>query len=288
MKTVEAGTLYVVATPIGNLGDMTPRAVAVLQEVDVIAAEDTRHSGRLLAHFDIGTPSVALHEHNERSQAPRLVERLAAGESLALISDAGTPLLSDPGYHLVRLARERGIRVVPVPGASALMAALSVSGLPTDRFVFEGFLPAKQGPRRRRLQALAGELRTLVFYEAPHRVLDTLQDMVAVMGAPRRAVLARELTKTFETVRDAPLGELAAWVREDADQQKGEIVLLLAGAPAGGEGSDEAEARRILGVLLDELPLSQASALAARLTGLKKKQLYQLGLSLGEAKEAKD
>jgi len=288
MKTVEAGTLYVVATPIGNLGDMTPRAVAVLQEVDVIAAEDTRHSGRLLAHFDIGTPSVALHEHNERSQAPRLVERLAAGESLALISDAGTPLLSDPGYHLVRLARERGIRVVPVPGASALMAALSVSGLPTDRFVFEGFLPAKQGPRRRRLQALAGEVRTLVFYEAPHRVLDTLQDMVAVMGAPRRAVLARELTKTFETVRDAPLGELAAWVREDADQQKGEIVLLLAGAPAGGEGSDEAEARRILGVLLDELPLSQASALAARLTGLKKKQLYQLGLSLGEAKEAKD
>jgi len=283
--TVEAGVLYVVATPIGNLGDMTPRAVETLQGVDLIAAEDTRHSGRLLTHFGIATPTIALHEHNERSQAPRLVARIAAGESLALISDAGTPLLSDPGFHLVRLAREQGIRVVPVPGASALMAALSVSGLPTDRFVFEGFLPAKSGPRRKRLQALAGETRTLIFYEAPHRVRATLEDMAAVVGEGRRAVLARELTKTFETVRDAPLGELAAWVHADADQQKGEIVLLLAGAPAGEDGSDDSEARRILAVLLAELPLSQASVLAARITGLKKKQLYQMGLSLSQSQD---
>ncbi len=283
--TAEAGVLYVVATPIGNLGDMTPRAVETLQGVDLIAAEDTRHSGRLLSHFGIGTPAIALHEHNERTQAPRLVARIAAGESLALISDAGTPLLSDPGFHLVRLAREQGIRVVPVPGASALMAALSVSGLPTDRFVFEGFLPAKSGPRRKRLQALAGETRTLIFYEAPHRVRATLEDMAAVVGKGRRAVLARELTKTFETVKDAPLAELATWVRDDTDQQKGEIVLLLAGAPAGEDGDDDSEARRILAVLLEELPLSQASVLAARITGLKKKQLYQLGLSLSAEQE---
>ncbi len=282
MKTVEAGTLYVVATPIGNLGDMTPRAVEVLQGVDVIAAEDTRHSGRLLTHFGIGTSTIALHEHNERAQAPKLVERLLRGESLALISDAGTPLVSDPGFHLVRVARELGVRVVPVPGVSAVMAGLSVCGLPTDRFVFEGFLPAKAGPRRKRLQALAGETRTLIFYEAPHRVLETLQDMAAVIGEDRRAVLARELTKTFETVKDAPLAELAYWVGADADQQKGEIVLLLAGAQAGEDGEDDSEARRILSVLLEELPLSQASALAAKITGQKKKPLYQLGLSLGK------
>ncbi len=281
--TVEAGVLYVVATPIGNLGDMTPRAVEILQGVDLIAAEDTRHSGRLLTHFGIDTATIALHEHNERAQAPRLLARVMAGESLALISDAGTPLVSDPGFHLVRLAREQDIRVVPVPGASALMAGLSVSGLPTDRFVFEGFLPTKSGPRRKRLQALAGEARTLIFYEAPHRVRATLEDMAAVIGEGRRAVLARELTKTFETVKDAPLGELADWVRNDADQQKGEIVLLLAGAPGGEDGGDDSEVRRILSVLLEELPLSQASALAARITGLKKKQLYQLGLSLSAA-----
>ncbi len=282
MKTVQAGTLYVVATPIGNFGDMTPRAVAVLQGVDFIAAEDTRHSGRLLTHFSIGTPTLALHEHNERAQAPRLVARIVAGESFALISDAGTPLVSDPGFHLVRVAREQGVCVVPVPGVSAVMASLSVCGLPTDRFVFEGFLPAKAGPRRKRLQALAGETRTLIFYEAPHRVLGSLDDMSAVVGAGRQAVLARELTKTFETVKSASLAELAAWVRDDTNQQKGEIVLLLAGAEAGEEGEDDGEARRILGVLLDELPLSQASALTARITGRKKKPLYQLGLTLGK------
>lgn len=280
MNTVQAGTLYVVATPIGNFGDMTLRAVDVLQGVDFIAAEDTRHSGRLLTHFSIGTPTLALHEHNERAQAPRLVARLVAGESFALISDAGTPLVSDPGFHLVRVAREQGVRVVPVPGVSAVMAGLSVCGLPTDRFVFEGFLPAKAGARRKRLQTLAAETRTLIFYEAPHRVLETLDDMVSVVGAGRPAVLARELTKTFETVRDAPLAELADWVRADSNQQKGEIVLLLAGAEAGDDGADDGEARRILAVLLDELPLSQASALTAKITGQKKKPLYQLGLAM--------
>lgn len=275
----KAGVLYVVATPIGNLGDMTPRAREVLAAVDYIAAEDTRHTGRLLSHFQIDTPTLALHEHNERDLAPRIVERILAGESIALVSDAGTPLLSDPGFHLVRLARERGVKIVPVPGVSAALAALSVSGLPSDRFVFEGFLPAKSGARKQRLEELAGEGRTLIFYEAPHRILDTLTDMAAVFGAARHAVLARELTKTFETVRGDALGMLAQWVRSDADQQKGEIVLLVEGAPEASAAAD-AEAQRILKLLMEELPLSQASALAAKITGLSKKPLYQLGLTL--------
>lgn len=277
------GTLYVVATPIGNLGDMTARAVEVLRSVDAIAAEDTRHSARLLGHFGIDTPTIALHEHNERTQAPRLVARLLGGESLALISDAGTPLVSDPGFHWVRLAREAGVRVVPIPGASAVMAALSAAGLPSDRFAFEGFLPAKAAARRKRLQDLAAESRTLVFYEAPHRLLQTLADMAEIFGANRRAVLARELTKTFETLHGDELAGLRAWAAADADQQRGEMVLVVEGA---GESSvDETEARRILGLLLSELPLGQASALAAKITGLKKKALYQMGLDLAAQKD---
>lgn len=281
--SINAGVLYVVATPIGNLGDMTPRAREVLAAVNYIAAEDTRHTGRLLSHFQIDTPTLALHEHNERDLAPRIVERIVAGESIALVSDAGTPLLSDPGFHLVRLARERGVKVVPVPGVSAALAALSVSGLPSDRFVFEGFLPAKSGARKQRLDALAGEDRTLIFYEAPHRILDTLTDMAAVFGARRHAVLARELTKTFETVHGDSLGALIEWVRADVNQQKGEIVLLVEGASAGAADAIDADAQRILKVLLEELPLSQASSLAAKLTGLPKKPLYQLGLTLGSS-----
>jgi 16S rRNA (cytidine1402-2'-O)-methyltransferase len=280
---MNAGILYVVATPIGNLDDMTPRAVEVLKNVQTIAAEDTRHSGRLLVHFQIPTPTVALHEHNEREQAPKLIARIEGGEDVALISDAGTPLVSDPGFHLVRLAREQGIQVVPVPGVSAVMTALSVSGLPSDRFVFEGFLPHKTGARQKRLQALAAEPRTLIFYEAPHRILDTLQDIVAVFGAQRHAVLARELTKTFETIKGARLGELLEWVKSDANQQKGEMVVLVHGASESDSATNEAEAMRILKLLMEELPLSQASALAAKITGLKKKQLYQMGLA--EAKE---
>jgi len=278
--TVEAGVLYVVATPIGNLHDISQRARDVLAAVDAIAAEDTRHSGRLLQQLQIDTPTRALHEHNERSLAPKLVERLQAGESLALISDAGTPLISDPGFYLVKHAREQGIRVVPVPGASAMVAALSVSGLPSDRFVFEGFLPAKAGARQKRLAALAAETRTLIFYEAPHRVLDCLRDMAATLGEQRHAVIARELTKTFETVHDAGLAELADWVQKDSNQQKGEIVLLVAGAPALDPSAIDGEAQRILKLLMEELPLSQASALTARITGGKKKPLYQLGLTL--------
>jgi len=278
--SITGGMLYVVATPLGHLGDMTPRAITVLQGVDVIAAEDTRHSAPLLRHFDIATPTIALHEHNEREQSGRLVARLRAGEAVALISDAGTPLLSDPGYHLVRAAHEAGVRVVPVPGASAAITALSVSGLPTDRFTFEGFLPAKTAARRARLAELQADPRTLIFYEAPHRIAAALDDMAEIFGVAREAVLARELTKIYETVRAAPLGELAAWVRADTDQQKGEIVVLVRGAEARPSDELGAEAQRVLRLLLAELPLKQAVALAAGISGERRNRLYELAVSL--------
>ncbi|WP_455199044.1 16S rRNA (cytidine(1402)-2'-O)-methyltransferase [Kaarinaea lacus] len=278
------GVLYVVATPIGNLGDITQRALEVLSQVDAIAVEDSRHSSRLLQQFQIDTPMIAFHEHNEREQAPKLVERLLKGDSLALISDAGTPLVSDPGYHLVRLAREEKIPVVPVPGASAMLAALSVSGLPSDRFIFEGFLPAKSHARKKRLAAVSREPRTLIFYEAPHRLLETLADMGAVLGEERYTVMARELTKTYETIRGDTITNLYHWVSSDPNQQKGEIVLLVQGKTAANEEENEAEGQRILAILLEELPLSQASALAARISGARKKTLYQYGLTLNEGK----
>ena len=279
-ESVEAGVLYVVATPIGNLADISQRALAVLAEVDLIAAEDTRHSGRLLQQYHITSKTLALHDHNERDRAPDVVARLAQGMSVALISDAGTPLISDPGFHLVRLARAQGIKVVPIPGASAMIAALSAAGLPSDRFVFEGFLPAKTAARKKRLETMAAETRTLIFYEAPHRLLDTLADMAEVFGANRRVVLARELTKTFETIKGDTVAALLEWASADADQQKGEMVLLVEGVSADEGGEVSTEAQRILKVLMAELPLSQASALTARITGSKKKPLYQLGLSL--------
>lgn len=275
----ENSALYIVATPIGNLGDMSQRAVEILQQVALIAAEDTRHSARLLQHYAVSTPCVALHEHNEREQSSRLLQRLANGESVALISDAGTPLLSDPGFHLVQQARQQGIRVVPVPGPSAVIAALSVSGLPTDCFKFVGFLPAKATARRQRLGALVAESCTLVFYESPHRIVESLADLAHELGAARAAVLARELTKTFETVRSGTLAELGEFVSADPNQQKGEIVVLVEGAPAV-ESALDAEAERVLGILLAELPLKQAAALAARLTGGKKNQLYQRALAM--------
>ena len=275
------GTLYVVATPIGNLEDISARALRVLAEVSLIAAEDTRHSARLLQHFGITTPLAACHEHNERDQGGRFLERLRAGDHVALISDAGTPLISDPGYHLVRQARAGGIRVVPLPGACALIAALSAAGLPSDRFIFEGFLPAKSAGRRARLEQLREEQRTLIFYEAPHRILECLCDLEVIFGPERPAVLARELTKTFETLKGLPLAELRAWVQADGNQQRGECVLVVGGWQAPqGEDAVDADARRVLELLLNELPVKRAAALAAEITGVRKNLLYQVALEL--------
>ena len=271
-----AATLHVVATPIGNLGDLSPRAQQVLREVAAVCAEDTRRSGQLLAHFGIGTPLLALHEHNEQQLAERLVARLLGGEALALVSDAGTPLVSDPGYRLVRAARAAGVKVSPVPGPSALVAALSVAGLPSDRFTFEGFLPAKASARRERLAALAGEPRTLVFYESSHRIEESLADLRAAFGDDRPAVLARELTKLFETVLDGTLADLHARVAADADQRKGEFVLVVQGV---GEDAVAklAEGRRVHAVLARQLPPSTAAKLAAEITGAPRKALYGAG-----------
>ncbi len=281
--SVDKGVLYVVATPIGNLADVSQRALEVLAAVDIIAAEDTRHSGRLLQQYQITSKTMALHDHNERDRAPDVVQRLAQGKSVALISDAGTPLISDPGFHLVRLAHEQGFKVVPIPGASAMLAALSAAGLPSDRFVFEGFLPSKSSARKKRLEVMASEPRTLIFYEAPHRILETLTDMAEVFGADRYVVLARELTKTFETIKGDVVGDLLKWVKNDPDQQKGEMVLLIKGMETEVNNSNEQEAQRILKILLEELPLSQASSLTAKITGTRKKPLYQFGLSLGDS-----
>lgn len=282
MGNQNSGVLYVVATPIGNLQDISARALQVLQQADLIAAEDTRHSARLLEHFGIRTPMVACHEHNERDGSGVLVERLLAGENLALISDAGTPLVSDPGFRLVRGAREAGIQVVPVPGACAAIAALSAAGLPSDRFAFEGFLPAKSTARGKRLQELSGESRTLIFYEAPHRVLECVMDMAQAFGPLRKAVLARELTKAFETIQDAPLGELAAWIAADSNQQRGECVLLVEGVDDKAERDVvDAESQRVLMLLAAELPLKKAAALTAQITGARKNLLYQWGLEQG-------
>ncbi|MCV4271941.1 16S rRNA (cytidine(1402)-2'-O)-methyltransferase [Pseudomonas capsici] len=273
------GSLYVVATPIGNLDDMSVRALKVLRDVALIAAEDTRHSSRLMQHFGISTPLAACHEHNERDEGSRFITRLLAGDDVALISDAGTPLISDPGYHLVRQARAAGVQVVPVPGACALIAALSAAGLPSDRFIFEGFLPAKAVGRKGRLEMLREEPRTLIFYEAPHRILECLQDMEQVFGPDRPALLARELTKTFETLKGLPLAQLRAFVEGDSNQQRGECVVLVAGwTPPEDEDVVGAEARRVLDLLLDEMPLKRAAALAAEITGVRKNLLYQVAL----------
>ncbi|MGV8844639.1 MAG: 16S rRNA (cytidine(1402)-2'-O)-methyltransferase [Pseudomonas sp.] len=274
------GTLYVVATPIGNLDDISARALKVLHDVPLIAAEDTRHSVRLLQHFGIATPLAACHEHNERDQGGRFLTHLLAGADLALISDAGTPLISDPGYHLVRQARAAGIAVVPVPGACALIAALSAAGLPSDRFVFEGFLPAKAVGRRARLERVKEEPRTLIFYEAPHRILECLRDLEAVFGAERPALLARELTKTFETMKGLPLAQLRAFVEADSNQQRGECVVVVAGWSAPEEADVlSSEVLRVLDLLLKEMPLKRAAALAAQITGVGKNLLYQAALT---------
>ncbi len=279
--SIEPGTLYIVATPLGNLGDITQRALAVLAGVDCIAAEDTRHSGKLLRHFAINARCIALHEHNERQAAQTLMQWLREGKSLALISDAGTPLISDPGFYLVREVRNAGFKVVPIPGPSALIAALSVAGLPSDRFVFEGFLPAKPPARRHALEGLRHETRTLIFYESPHRILSTLEDMAEIFGALRQAVVVRELTKTFETVRSASLGELLEWMQADEHQRKGEFVVLVHGAEPRARGEESAvDPGQVLRILLEELPVKQAAALAAKICGLKKNEMYERALAI--------
>lgn len=276
--------MYIVATPIGNMGDMTERAQKTLTEVDVIAVEDTRRSGQLLRNFDISTPMTAVHEHNERQICASLLERIENGENIALISDAGTPLLSDPGYFLVNQAREKNIPVVPIPGVSAVITALSVAGLPTDRFVFEGFLPAKTTARQQKLQNLKDDVRTVIFYEAPHRIVEMLKDCQLVFGGQRKVVLARELTKTFETVHGDVLDKLIPWVEADENQRKGEFVVLVQGAEAREDTGIDAEAERILLILLKDLPVKKAAALAANITGLKKNALYQYALQLKDEK----
>ena len=278
MSQIASGTLYIVPTPIGNLGDLSPRAQQVLAEVAAIAAEDTRHSRKLLQQFAINNEVFALHEHNERERAQAVITRLQAGDSLALISDAGTPLISDPGYVLVQQCREQGLRVVALPGPCAITTALSGAGLPTDRFTFEGFLPAKPQQRRKTLADLVAEPRTLVFYESPHRIVATLQDLQEVFGAERKMVLARELTKQFETYLSGSIAEVAAQVNADANQQRGEFVLMLSGAPTTEQQADVQTGLRTLQLLRAHMPLKKAAACAAEIHGLRKNQLYQLAL----------
>jgi len=277
---VRPGALYVVATPIGNLGDLSPRAREVLAAVDRIAAEDTRTSGQLLAHFGIQRPLVALHEHNEDRIAAELVRQLQAGQSLALISDAGTPLISDPGFALVRAARAAGVAAYAVPGPCAAVAALSVSGLPSDAFVFAGFLPPKQAARRARLEELGRDSRTVIVYESAHRIAESLADVVAVLGPQRPVALSRELSKRFEESFSGSAAGLAAWQAADPNRGRGEFVLLIGAAE---KAADAAEGERVLRLLLRELPPSAAARLAAEITGAPRKALYAAALRLGGA-----
>jgi len=274
--TSSAGILWVVATPIGNLDDLSPRAAEVLRTVRIVAAEDTRHSAPLLARVGSGARMFALHDHNEREQSARIVEEILAGNDVALIADAGTPLISDPGFRLVRAVREAGCKVSPVPGPCAAIAALSVAGLPSDRFVFEGFLPAKSAARRERMSALVAEPRTLIFYESSHRIVESVADAIVVFGAEREAVLARELTKLFETVIAAPLREIAERLVADANQQRGEFVLLVAGAGEDDADARLAEGKRVFTLLRDELAPAKAAKLAAAITGAPRKALYHV------------
>lgn len=275
---IRAGTLYLVATPIGNLGDISQRAIEVLGAVDLIAAEDTRHSQRLLNHLGIRTKMQAYHEHNEAVQAERLINRLKQGISIALISDAGTPLVSDPGYRLLEQVHQHDIKVVPVPGACAAIVAMSVSGLPSDRFTFEGFPPAKRGTRINYLKTLINEERTMVFYISCHRIVETLDDIKEVFGGQRLATFTREITKAYETIRRATLAELSDWVREDEHQRKGEIVLVVTGSVC--ERADDSRVNEVLSVLVEELPVKQAAKIAARITGKNKNDLYKIALVL--------
>ncbi len=275
-----SGKLYIVATPLGNLGDITQRALSTLNEVDKVIAEDTRHSGRLLQHFGISKPLIALHTHNEQDQSEKLLQELKKGINFALVSDAGTPLISDPGYRLVQMAHEQGIVVSPIPGPCAAIAALSALGLPCQEFVFVGFLPAKSSQREQELQEWINNTRTVVFYEAPHRIIKTLESCVKVLGSDRLAGIAREITKAYETIKTGTLSELLAWITNDTDQQRGEFVLVIAGVDKVESSADGQQAEIILKKLLAELSLNQAVRLCVSLTGQPKNKVYALALSI--------
>ncbi|SNB57523.1 16S rRNA (cytidine1402-2'-O)-methyltransferase [Marinobacter sp. es.042] len=279
------GTLYVVATPIGNLDDLSPRATRTLAHVDVVAAEDTRHSGRLLSHLGIQKRMIALHDHNEKDRAAGILAELKAGRDVALISDAGTPLISDPGYVLVRDARAAGYRVSPIPGPCALVVALSAAGLPTDRFLYVGFLPAKRSGRRASLEPLASETATLVFYESPHRILESVRDIAEVLGDDREMVLGREITKTFETFYSGSVAEVLAELEQDPHGTRGEFVVMVRGAMAQPGNNDAAtmDVDRVIRVLLAELPVKKVAKMASELTGLSKNELYQRALALKDS-----
>ena len=277
--TLTPATLYIVATPIGNLGDISQRAIDILTQVDVIACEDTRHTGKLLSAFSIKNKTMSLHDHNERQRQDQVATMLQEGKTIALVSDAGTPLISDPGFHVVRHCRNLGLNVSPIPGACAAIAALSVAGLPTDRFSFEGFLPSKSGARQATLKALIDEPRTMVFYDAPRRAIDTVRDIVETLGGDRYIVIAREITKTFETVHSDTAENFLAWLEQDANQLKGEMVLIIEGhKPAENEMS--AEVINTLKLLLAEMKPKKACAIVAEIYGVKKNALYEVALAL--------
>lgn len=275
-----SGILYVVATPIGNLQDITLRALDILKSVDAVAAEDTRHTSGLLSHFGLSKKLIAVHQHNEQQSAQMLLQRLQAGENVALVTDAGTPGISDPGAIVVDVLREHGVKIVPVPGASAVVAALSAAGITNNSFMFVGFLPASGSQRRKQLEVLKSQTATLAFYEAPHRIVECVEDMANILGANRRITIAREITKTFETFHRCALAEATIWLNSDSNQQRGEFVLLVEAAPIVEAAAISEEAERILRLLLADLPLKQAVKLAVEITGIKKNELYEFALKL--------
>ena len=283
MTKNKLGTLYVVATPIGNLSDITLRALDTLKSVDAIAAEDTRHTAGLLGHFAISKKLIAVHEHNEHQSAAKLLLQLQAGENVALVTDAGTPGISDPGAVVVNFLRQAGIKVVPIPGVSALVTALSVSGIVQNGFFFHGFLPASRAARRKVLEGLKSQAVTLVFYEAPHRIVVSLFDMAEVLGADRRVTIARELTKAFETVHTCLLSDVQAWLKADANQQRGEFVILVEAQPLKNQEEISEQTTRMLTLLLAELPLKQAVKLATDISREKKNSLYELALQFKQS-----
>ncbi len=280
---VKNGVLYIVATPIGNLADISKRARITLSSVKMIAAEDTRHTGQLLKHLGIKNKMVSLHDFNERNKTAMIIEQLAGGGDIALVSDAGTPLISDPGFFLVREVRMAGFQVIPVPGACAIITALSASGMATDRFVFEGFLAQKAAARQKQLQALVNEQRTMVFYESTHRIESCIKDMISLFGNIRLATIARELTKTFETIHSDTLENLLNWMQNDQNQKKGEFVIIISGNPQSSTSST-IEVDRMVDILMKQLPITQATSLVAEISGERKKALYQRALNRKNAR----